>query len=160
MSPRAACRLELLGFTQVYDYVAGKADWLAHGLSTEGEQAQIPRAKDVLRRDAVTAHPAEPVGQVARRVAGSPYEFALVVTPDSTLLGRLHKAVLAGDPAARAEQVLEAGPSTVRADRPLAELAERLGSRGLHTAVVTSPDGRVLGVVRRADMEARLTGQH
>ena len=29
MSPRAACRLELLGFTQVYDYVLGKADWLA-----------------------------------------------------------------------------------------------------------------------------------
>jgi hypothetical protein len=103
MSPRAACRLELLGFTQVYDYVAGKADWLAHGLPTEGEQAQIPRAKDVLRRDAVTAHPAEPVGQVARRVAHSPYGFALVVTPDSTLLGRLRKAVLAGDPAARAE---------------------------------------------------------
>jgi hypothetical protein len=84
MSPRAACRLELLGFTQVYDYVAGKADWLAHGLPTEGEQAQIPRAKDVLRRDAVTARPEEPVGLVAARVAGSPYGFALVVTPDST----------------------------------------------------------------------------
>jgi CBS-domain-containing membrane protein len=159
MSPRAACRLELLGFTQVYDYVAGKADWLAHGLPTEGEQAQIPHAKDVLRRDAVTAHPAEPVGQVARRVAHSPYGFALVVTPDSTLLGRLRKAMLAGDPAARAEQVLEAGPSTVRADRPLAELAERLGSRGLHTAAVTSPDGRLLGMVRRADMETQLAGQ-
>ena len=159
MSPRAACRLELLGFTQVYDYVAGKADWLAHGLPTEGEQAQIPRAKDVLRRDAVTARPEEPVGLVAARVAHSPYGFALVVTPDSTLLGRLRKAVLAGDPAARAEQVLEAGPSTVRADWPLAELAERLGSRGLHTAVVTGPDGRLLGVVRRADMEAQLAGQ-
>ena len=69
MSPRAACRLELLGFTQVYDYVAGKADWLAHGLPTEGEQAQVPRAKDVLRRDVVTADPKEPVGVVAARVA-------------------------------------------------------------------------------------------
>jgi hypothetical protein len=57
MSPRAACRLELLGFTQVHGYVAGKADWLATGLPTEGEQAQVPRAKDVLRRDAVTALP-------------------------------------------------------------------------------------------------------
>jgi CBS domain-containing protein len=51
---------------------------------------------------------------------------------------------------------MEAGPST---DRPLAELAERLGSRGLSSAVVTSPDGRLLGVVRRADMEAQLAGQ-
>jgi CBS-domain-containing membrane protein len=54
---------------------------------------------------------------------------------------------------------MEAGPSTVRADRPLAELAKRLRSRELHTAVVTGPDGRLLGVVRRADMEARLAGQ-
>jgi hypothetical protein len=39
MSPRAACRLEQLGFAKVYDYTTGKADWLAHGLETEGEHA-------------------------------------------------------------------------------------------------------------------------
>jgi predicted transcriptional regulator len=159
MSPRAACRLELLGFTQVYDYVAGKADWLAHGLPTEGEQAQVPRAKDVLRRDVVTADPEEPVGVVAARVAPSPYGFALVVADDGTLLGRLRKAVLEADPSARAEQVMEVGPSTIRADRPLAELAERLRRRELRTAVVTTPEGRLLGVVQRADMEAQLAGQ-
>jgi hypothetical protein len=27
MSPRAAWRLESIGFGQVYDYAAGKADW-------------------------------------------------------------------------------------------------------------------------------------
>jgi hypothetical protein len=27
MSPRAAWRLESIGFQHVYDYVAGKADW-------------------------------------------------------------------------------------------------------------------------------------
>jgi CBS domain-containing protein len=143
----------------VYDYVAGKADWLAHGLPTEGEQAQIPRAKDVLRRDVVTALPDELVGVVAARVAGSPYGFALVVANDGTLLGRLRKAMLDADPAARAEQVMEAGPSTIRPDRPLAELAERLRRRDLRTAVVTTPDGKLLGVVLRADMEARLAGR-
>jgi CBS domain-containing protein len=136
--------------------VAGKADWLAHGLPTEGTQAQVPRAKDVLRRDVVTARPEEPVGQVAARVARSPYGFALVVASGGTLLGRLRKAVLDADPAARAEEAMEAGPSTVRPDRPLAELAERLRSRGLRTAIVTTPDGRLLGVVRLTDMEARL----
>jgi CBS-domain-containing membrane protein len=104
----------------------------------------------------VTALPEEPVGQVAARVARSPYGFALVVANDGTLLGRLRKAVLDADPAVRAEEVMEAGPSTVRADRPLGELAEGLGSRGLRTAVVTAPDGRLLGVVRLTDMEARL----
>jgi len=32
MSPRAASRLESLGFRDVYDYAAGKADWFAAGL--------------------------------------------------------------------------------------------------------------------------------
>jgi CBS domain-containing protein len=159
MSPRAACRLELLGFAQVYDYVGGKADWLAHGLPSEGEQAQVPRVKDVLRREVVTALPGEPVGGVAARVARSPYGFALVVANDGTLLGRLRKAALDTDPAARAEQVMEAGPSTVRPDRHLAELAQRLRRRMLHTAIVTGPDGKLLGVVQRADMEAQLTGR-
>src|SRR5712691_518454 len=32
MSPRAAWRLERLGFTPVYDYALGKVDWMAAGL--------------------------------------------------------------------------------------------------------------------------------
>ena len=82
-----------------------------------------------------------------------------MVANDGTLLGRLRKAMLDADPAARAEQVMEAGPSTIRPDRPLAELAERLRRRNLRTAVVTTPDGKLLGVVLRADMEARLAGR-
>jgi hypothetical protein len=54
MSPRAACRLETLGFPEVHDYVAGKADWLAHGRPTEGAQAAVPRAHNLLRTDVVT----------------------------------------------------------------------------------------------------------
>jgi hypothetical protein len=32
MSPRAAWRLEGLGFERVYDYVPGESDWFASGL--------------------------------------------------------------------------------------------------------------------------------
>ena len=42
MSPRAAWRLESLGFTAVYDYVAGKADWFARGLPRAGRLAEEP----------------------------------------------------------------------------------------------------------------------
>src|SRR6266542_1433835 len=72
MSPRAACRLEQLGFPEVYDYTAGKADWLAHGLETEGEQAGVLRARHAVRADVVTASIEEPVGEVRARVAASP----------------------------------------------------------------------------------------
>jgi 3-mercaptopyruvate sulfurtransferase SseA len=62
MSPRAAWRLEGLGFERVYDYVPGKADWSASGLPTEGTLASVPDIGDAARRDAPTCTPTEKVG--------------------------------------------------------------------------------------------------
>ena len=47
MSPRAACRLETLGFSDVYDYGGGKAEWLGYGLPREGENASVPYAGEL-----------------------------------------------------------------------------------------------------------------
>ncbi len=152
MSPRAPCRLEALGFEQVYDYVPGKVDWLARGLPREGDKAGERRAIDVVRDDVVTARLDERVGDVRQRVEASDYGFGLVVGESATLLGRLRRATLEGDPNARAEPVMEPGPSTVRADTAIDVLRERLASRGLSTAVVTTPEGVLLGIVRRADL--------
>lgn len=152
MSPRAACRLETLGFEQVYDYVTGKADWLARGLPTEGERAGERRAGELVRRDVATCAPWEPVGGVRPRVESSPYGFALVVADGNILLGRLRRAVLEGDEDATAEVVMESGPSTVRIDTALDKLADRLDRGGFRTAVVTTPDGALVGVVRRSDL--------
>jgi hypothetical protein len=107
MSPRAACRLATLGFDQVYDYTPGKVDWLARGLPVDGDQESVRRVKDVVRNDAVRARLDEPVGQVRGRVEQSPYGFALVVAEDGTLLGRLRKHALEGDPETTSEQVME-----------------------------------------------------
>ena len=49
---------------------------------------------------------------------------------------------------------MEPGPSTVRADTPARDLAERFSHRDLNTAIVSTPEGRLLGVVRRDDLEA------
>ena len=74
MSPRAAWRLESLGFREVYDYAAGEADWFAGGLPREGRDAAIPRAGDVARRDVPTCGLDDRVGEVRERVrsAGRP----------------------------------------------------------------------------------------
>jgi CBS domain-containing protein len=89
-------------------------------------------------------------------VAASPYGFALVVAADGTLVGRLRAAPLAGDPAVRAEQVMEAGPSTVRPDRPLADLVERMRDHDLTVMLVTTPEGRLLGALPRRLAEQTL----
>ena len=153
MSPRAACRLATLGFSEVYDYMPGKVDWLARGLPREGEKASAPRAVDVARDDVVTCALTDRVADVRERVRASPYRFAFVVADDGVLLGRLRRAALEGDGGLAAEEVMEPGPSTVRADTPPAKLAERLDRRDLKTAVITDPEGRLMGLVRREELD-------
>ncbi len=72
---------------------------------------------------------------------------------DDVLLGRLRRSDLDCDPNLRAEEVMEAGPSTVRPDLAPAALAKRLDKRGLRWAVVTDPEGRLFGIVSRDDLE-------
>ena len=159
MSPRAACRLEALGFAEVYDYTTGKADWLARGLPTEGEKADEPHALDLVVDDVVSCTPDELIADIRERVAASRYGFAFVVAPDRCLLGRLRRAALDGDPAATAEAAMEPGPSTIRPDMELEPLAERMRKRDLTGLPVTTPEGELLGVVRRDDLEAALASR-
>jgi len=152
MSPRAACRLEGLGFADVYDYAAGKVDWLAHNLPTEGSLADMPTAGSRLRTDFVTAAPDELIADIRVRVQSSRYSFALVVASDRTLLGRLRRAALDGDPDRTAEQAMENGPSTIRPHTPLAEIRTRLREKNLTISLVTDPEGRLLGLLHRDDL--------
>jgi CBS domain-containing protein len=156
LSPRAACRLETLGFSEVYDYMPGKADWLARGLPREGENAAERRAFDLIVDDVVTCGLDERVGDVRERVAASRYGFAFVVSAGRVVLGRLRRAALDGDGQLTAEAVMEPGPSTIRADKQLEALAERMRKDELTCLPVTTPEGELLGFVRRDDLEREL----
>jgi Mg/Co/Ni transporter MgtE len=105
-----------------------------------------------VRDDVVTCGLEERVAEVRERVRTSPYGFAFVTSPHGVLLGRLRRAALEGDGARSAEEAMEPGPSTVRPDTAAGELRERLEKRDLKTAVVTRPEGILLGVVRAADL--------
>ena len=108
-----------------------------------------------MRADAVTCNLTDRVGEVHERVKESPYGFALVTSEGGCLLGRLRASALEEcDPSSTAEAVMESGPSTIRLDKELAGVVKRLHERGLMFAVVTDPDGRLAGVVRRSDAEA------
>jgi len=152
MSPRAAARLDSLGFEQVYDYAPSKVDYLARGLPTEGEKAGERRAIDALRDDVVRCGLADPVEEVRARIEASPYGFAIVVAEDQTVLGRVRGSALGDAEGSSAQQVMEPGPSTIRADLRTGELREWLEAGGLTTALVTTPDGTLLGVVRLSDL--------
>lgn len=158
MSPRAACRLESLGFTKVYDYVTGLADWTANGLPTEGKLAEVLRAGDVVRRDVATCRVTERVGEVARRVKEAGQDVCIVTSDDGVVLGRLRGEALKAEPNAPVESVMEAGPTTIRPDVPLAEFTEHMRTRRVGSIVVTTSTGQLIGVLYRADAEKRLAG--
>ena len=133
----------------------GKADWRAHGLPVVGEHAELPTAGGLARDDVVTCRLNDPVGPIRERAERSPYGFALVIAEGGVLLGRLRASVTReAPPEAIAEALMEPGPTTVRADTLAADLAQRLVERDLKTAIVTTPEGRLIGVVTRTDLEA------
>jgi hypothetical protein len=159
MSPRAAWRRETLGFERVCDYVGGKADWLAHGLPREGEDL-VPYAGELIEPEPPTCALSDSVADVRAALEGSRCGFCLVATEHPIVLGRVRRSALNEvDPSAAAESLMEAGPSTVRPNRNDRELIERLAKRDLTTALVTTPEGCLIGVFDRADAERRLAVQ-
>jgi hypothetical protein len=128
--------------------VPGKVDWLARGLPTEGERAGERRVGHLARDDVVTCGLDAPVERVREEIDASPYGFGLVVAADGTLLGRLRRSRLDGATGS-AEEHMAPGPSTVRHDMAIDELREKLDEKDLKTAIVSTPEGRLVGVVRR-----------
>src|SRR6266705_36190 len=143
MSPRAAWRLESLGFTDVYDYVAGKRDWLAAGLPTEGTNAQRPSAGDVARRDVPTCHLDERLGDVRERVTAAGWDASVVVNEESVVLGLLRSKELQANPELPIEQAMRPGPSTFRPFVPIEEMAAFMGEHELPNSPITTSDGRL-----------------
>jgi CBS domain-containing protein len=153
LSPRAACRLEALGFTEVYDYVPGKVDWLAHNLPVDGERPDPPTAGRAMRDDVVQCRAGDRVADVRQRIERSSYSFALVTSVDGMLIGRVPASALDGGGDGEVGEVMELGPSTVRPHRAASELAEYLAERERRWAIVSTPEGRLLGVAWREDLE-------
>ena len=153
MSPRAAWRLESLGFAEVYDYAAGKADWLAWGLPREGQAAQVPTVGEVVRRDVPTCGLADRVADAKARAQAAGYDACVVVNERRIVLGLLRERELDADPAATAEVVMRAGPTTYRPDVLAREAGTRMRERGVDALTVTTPDGMLVGLLRREDAE-------
>jgi CBS domain-containing protein len=157
MSARAAWRLETLGFERVYDYASGKADWLAHALPREGEAASVPNAGELVDADPPVCDLAERIADARAMLHSYRYGFCVVVNDFRIVLGRLRRSDLeAADRERLVEGVMEPGPSTVRPSIGARELVERLVEQGVKAAIVTTPEGLLVGVFDRANAERHL----
>ncbi len=155
MSPRAAWQLEALGFSEVYDFVGGKLEWISSRGKTEGSGPHYAVAGEAADREAVLAcRVGARVDDAARELDATPHDYCVVLNDQDIVLGRMRKKNLAGPGDAKVELVMEPGPTTVRANEPAAPLLARMEKRKARAVLVTTNKGRLVGVATQASLRA------
>ncbi len=156
MSPRAAARLESLGFGRVYDYVAGKADWGSSGLPLEGAEGSETRAGAHVRTDVPNCRADDRLQDVCEHLDESGWDTCFVLDERGVVLGRIGRRAIRGRADSSAEEAMTPGPSTIRPSARLRNVVERMRTQNLKTLPVTSSDGRLIGLLTRHDAEGVL----
>ena len=151
MAPRAAARLESLGFDGVREYKAGKLDWLAAGLPTEGENSNCPRAGEASRKDGVLCGLKDRLGDVRDRARQAGWDVAVVIDAERIVLGQLRSKQLEMDPNLAVEQAMRPGPSTFRPYVSTREMADYMVEHDLDSAPITTSDGKLVGVLFKSE---------
>jgi CBS domain-containing protein len=77
----------------------------------------------------------------------------VVVNEEWVVLGLLREKELDADPEATVEEAMRNGPATFRPDEPVEKVAKRMRERGASAIVVTTSDGRLVGVLYRQEAE-------
>lgn len=134
----------------MYDYVAGKTDWLAADLPFEGP-AQL--AGMFTRREIATASEATAAGEALRRLDARGFGPVVVLNEAGVVMGAAYRKEL--ESAAERTPVgalARFGVSTVRPSEEAADLAHRLGHAELTRIIVTRSDGTLVGLFFPADL--------
>ncbi len=144
MSPRAAWRLEEAGFGPVYDYAAGKSDWLAADLPFEGTAQLVGQ---FTRRDVATASENTPAQEALRLLQAQRFGPVLVLNQAGVVMGAVHRDKLESAAAGTgAGALMRFGVSTVRPSEQVADLVHRMGHAQVSRVVVTRSDGTLVGL--------------
>jgi CBS domain-containing protein len=152
MSPRAAWRLEAAGFSPVYEYVAGKADWLAADLPFEGT-AEL--AGMFTRRGVAAVGERTPVAEALRLLDVQGFGPVVVLNQADVVTGAAYGHNLQSAAAdAEVGTVLRFGVSTVRPSEDAAALAHRMGHAEVTRVVVTRSDGTLVGLFFARDVDS------
>jgi CBS domain-containing protein len=161
MSPRAASRLETLGFQQVYDYVAGKAGWGSAGLPLEGTEGSETRAGAHVRTDVPNCRLSDRLQDVCERLDESGWDTCFVLDERGVVLGRIGRRAIRGRSDVTAQEAMTLGPSTIRPSARLQAMVERMQRQKLSNLPVTTSGGRFVGLLTLRDAEeARRTLDH
>ena len=147
----------------MFDYAAGKSDWIAAGLPTEGTAAGRPTAATVARRDVPTCRLEDSLPNVRERVRAAGWDACVVVNEERIVMGLLRAEELGREGDVTAESAMRAGPSTFRPHVAIDEMARFMTTHDLPNVPVTTSAGELIGLLIREDAERaahdRATGE-
>ena len=152
MSPRAAWRLETFYFGRVYDYVAGKEDWISAGFPIEGDTAEhhTPLAEGAVRSNVPTCRDTDRLGSLrSRGVNGG----CVVLNGEDIVLGRITDAAHNRPDETPVAQVMDPGPTTIRPGTPLEEIVERMKNAHVEDVLVSTAEGKFVGILYLEEAE-------
>ena len=145
MSQRAACQLERLGFTNVHDFVHGKAYWLASGRPTTHSHP-IDRVIDHLNPNVITVSAHATVADAVDALTGA--DRAVVVSESNVVVGVARADRLSGAaPGSIVADIMSVGPTTIRPDEDAKAVRARMTQHGVSSLLITKPTGVLLGSI-------------
>jgi rhodanese-related sulfurtransferase len=156
LSARAAWRLESMGFQEVYRYTPGKADWLAAGWETEGIEAKKIRIRQMIHKDVPTCSLRERLEDVKSRRRTN-QDMCIVVNDRNIVMGIIEGETWDAPPQSRVADVMQPGPQTIRPDLEPKDAQKILRNYDASSAIVTTSDGELLGIVKIAQKKAQKT---
>jgi Mg/Co/Ni transporter MgtE len=154
MSARAAWRLVSLAFAQVFRYTAGKADWSAYGLPTEGKSVTPNRAGNLARRDVPTCGLSDRTDTIREQLWKNEARLCAVLNENRVVLGQISAENVESEADSTAEEIMTSAPTTLRPNAKLEKLCEFFKAHKAETVWVTTNDGELLGLLYREDVES------
>lgn len=151
LSARGAARLHELGFSAVYEYAASKTAWLGVGLPVEGD---VPARDRAGARATLppTCGPTDTIGAVREALLAAT-SILVVIDARGVVLGALHPNAAGLPPDTAVLVAADPAPASVRPSITREELARSMDEGGQHHVLVSTPQGKLLGVVLRSDLD-------
>ena len=90
------------------------------------------------------------------RVRAAGWDTCIVVTEGGVVVGRLGRRALRADDGRSVEEAMTEGPTTLRPSVALAYAGDLMRQHDLTSYLITTPDGKLVGLVLREEAEAAL----
>lgn len=153
MSTRAAWRLVSLGFTQLFRYTPGKADWAANGLPTEGKSVTPNRAGSLARRDVASCTLTDRADTIRQQLQKHSAKLSAVLNEHRVQLGQVGAEQVESPSDDTAEEIMTPGPTTFRPNAEFGQVCEFFNAHKAQAVWVTNSDGELLGLLDRDEVE-------